>query len=379
MKFDIKKIQKKLLIKYPYFGSIIANAKYISDDNIKTAATDGKNIFFNESYMNTINISQQVFVLAHELSHIAFNHIPNGAGKVEKIWNIACDAVINANLIKDRLSIPNNAINMPDAISYDSFEYYDILMKKFLKNKNSPDGPSNHKKWSDDKTHSSDDVDSKMNEKKIFDDNRRMKDENLKNLQKSLVSESIKDKNDEISSSFGTQNPFTSWQRLLKTTTDHEVDWSYRDSVIEDGVVLPLLVSEQKANTEIILDTSGSIDTELLKYFLRECKNIFKFSRIKVGCFDNWFYGFHDIVTMDDIDNFNFTGGGGTNFDAAVAAFSRNCDNKIIFTDGLGLEPLKSCDAIWIVFRSVDFKPLGGSVIYIPNSKISEVNKVLKK
>lgn len=34
-----------------------------------------------------------------------------------------------------------------------------------------------------------------------------------------------------------------------------------------------------------------------------------------------------------------FIGGGGTNFDVTVNAFSRRCENKIIFTDGYASMP----------------------------------------
>ena len=55
--------------------------------------------------------------------------------------------------------------------------------------------------------------------------------------------------------------------------------------------------------TEIVLDTSGSINEILLKNFLRECKNILQHTKLKVGCFDTEFYGFHEIRTEEDIEN----------------------------------------------------------------------------
>lgn len=98
---------------------------------------------------------------------------------------------------------------------------------------------------------------------------------------------------------------------------------------------------------------------------MRECKSILEFSKIKVGCFDTMFYGFNDIYSDDDIDNLRFWGGGGTNFNAAVNAFSDSADNKIIFTDGYANMPDKEVDAIWIVYGIDKIKPKGGRVIYI--------------
>ena len=64
--------------------------------------------------------------------------------------------------------------------------------------------------------------------------------------------------------------------------------------------------------TEIVLDTSGSINEVFLKNFLRECKNILQHTKLKVGCFDTEFYGFHEIRTEEDIEKMRLEGGGGT-------------------------------------------------------------------
>ena len=45
--------------------------------------------------IDTITKEEQTFVFAHEVCHIAFNHILRSEGKDEDIWNIATDAVIN--------------------------------------------------------------------------------------------------------------------------------------------------------------------------------------------------------------------------------------------------------------------------------------------
>ena len=68
--------------------------------------------------------------MAHEIGHIAFNHIKRSEGKDEKIWNITADAVLNKYLEMDGLSIIDGAINIPDAINYDVQELYEKLLKE---------------------------------------------------------------------------------------------------------------------------------------------------------------------------------------------------------------------------------------------------------
>ena len=50
MSVDIMSIKRKMLIKYPFFGSIVANVEYVNNENIPTAATDGKKIYYNENF-----------------------------------------------------------------------------------------------------------------------------------------------------------------------------------------------------------------------------------------------------------------------------------------------------------------------------------------
>ena len=125
--------------------------------------------------------------------------------------------------------------------------------------------------------------------------------------------------------------------------------------------------------TEIVLDTSGSINEVLLKNFLRECKNILQHTKLKVGCFDTEFYGFHEIRTLDDLENMQFKGGGGTDFNVAVKAFSRRIENKIIFTDGEASMPDMQLDAIWLVFGEERINPKGGKVIKISPEQLDRL------
>ena len=150
------------------------------------------------------------------------------------------------------------------------------------------------------------------------------------------------------------------------------MDWSYKDATIEEGVVCPHLVDIQTPLTEILLDVSGSVDDELLKSFLRECKNIMKTSKLKIGCFDTVFYGFIDIHDENEIDRLSFPGGGGTDFEVAINAFSRRADNKIIFTDGRGSMP-HSNDIIWMIYNNQVDDIKGRKIIHI--SELKSINK----
>lgn len=100
MVFDIESIKRKMLVKYPFFGSVVANVDYKSNINIPTAGTDGKVIHYNSDLLSNLSVEEQTFIFAHEVCYIAFNHILRSERKDPAVWNTATDAVINAFLTR---------------------------------------------------------------------------------------------------------------------------------------------------------------------------------------------------------------------------------------------------------------------------------------
>ena len=426
MSFNIDIMKKRLLIKYPFFGSILANTSFIVTDSLQTAATDGKNIYYNPNFVNSLKEKEQTFLFAHEVCHIAFNHIYRSEGKNQKLWNIATDGVINSLLSqKDGLPIIEGGVNIEDAFKYDAEELYEKLLEEQEKNNSSNSNESSqsddsenlekenthdaghdtHSMWSeaikkkkeqrenpnsenidnkkteqkdDDKIQEEKEKMAKIGEKKIFEENKVMRDKQLDKLRKSLAEQSTKYG---VSTNFvnrhidqiGSSKPLIDWTRLLKEAIKYDEDWSYQSPIVDGGIVIPDRIDLERSETEILLDTSGSIDDTLLRNFLRECKNILKSSKVKVGCFDTNFYGFTDIRTSNDIENLQFFGGGGTDFDVAVNSFSKNATNRIIFTDGWADMPQKKVDAIWIVFGGKKINPRGGRVIHITPEQLDRL------
>ncbi|MDO4815748.1 MAG: VWA-like domain-containing protein [Bacillota bacterium] len=176
-----------------------------------------------------------------------------------------------------------------------------------------------------------------------------------------------------VFSEIGKSTKTFDWRRILRQNGSFDVDWSYRNAVVEDGIVRPTLETIPVAVTEILLDTSGSIDEPLLMRFLQECRSILPYSKVRVGCFDTQFYGFKDINTFSDLENMVFEGRHGTSFSAAVNAFSGRADNRIIFTDGDAPMPSQRMDIIWIVFGGKRIRPNGGRVFYVDDDLLKRL------
>ena len=146
--FDIQDIRKKVLIKYPPFGSFLANLPFIEDYTClykgkPTAATDGNAIHFHPDFINSLNEKQQIAIFAHEISHVVLKHLERRTGKDPELWNIACDASINGNLKKDGLELVEGMIERDDALLFSEEELYEII-KDEEKNNNNKKGQMNY-------------------------------------------------------------------------------------------------------------------------------------------------------------------------------------------------------------------------------------------
>lgn len=437
MKYDIAALKRKMLVKYPFFGSVVASVDYKENEDIATAGTDGQTIYYNPEYLAGLSIEEQTFVFAHEVCHIAFNHILRSDGRDPKLWNIATDAVINQFLKRDGLKLAANGVDIAEAINYDAEQLYEKLLqekrqrqqqkqgnqqqsqdqngsgssKDTQEDRSKQDvGHDTHSMWEpavkrykeqqkksdkkeslldkllgkDKKEKEENELERKqeeleeMGEKAAFKKNLDDKKKQLEELKEAIAkqaSQSGTSTNREVRTvnDIGTAKPLIDWRYVLKEAIKYDVDWSYKNATIEDGVVTANLEEQAMPDTEIVLDTSGSINEVLLKNFLRECKNILQHTKLKVGCFDTEFYGFHEIRTEKDIENMRFEGGGGTDFDVAVGAFSRRVENKIIFTDGEASMPKTPIDAIWIVFGGMQINPKGGKVIHITPEQLDRL------
>lgn len=462
MKYDIEALKRKMLVKYPFFGSVVAGVKYKEERSVGTAGTDGKTIYYNPDFLEKLSTDEQTFIFAHEVCHIAFNHILRSEGKNPQIWNTATDAVINQFLKRDGLKMVEGGVDIADAVNYDAEQLYNKMMQEQQQNQsgsgnNQQDqnqeqqqnqsgsgngqqdqnqeqqqnqrgsgngqqdqnkeqqdvGHDTHSLWKDavkkhkeERAKTSEKKESlldrllnrkkeeqpkekteiekkqeeleEMGEKDAFKKNRDEKKQQLEELKQAIAKQASTpgtstNRDIRTVSDIGTAKPLIDWRYILREAITYDVDWSYKNATLEDGVLTANLEEIPTPETEIVLDTSGSINEILLKNFLRECKNILQQSRVKVGCFDTEFYGFHDIRTEEDIESMKFEGGGGTDFDVAVNAFSRRVENKIIFTDGEASMPDMPIDAIWIVFGNEKINPKGGRVINITGEQLDRL------
>ncbi len=406
---DLKKIVKEIILKYPYFRSDIEDVEIILDNSEETAATDGINIFYNSDFLESLNFEEQIGVVAHEILHIIFKHTDRIKDRNHYCWNIACDAVINANLEKDNLKLPQGAVNIPNARTYNVETLYNILIENST---NLNIEIKNHKRWGNsvekniEKTKKDDSNnnepkksevgienteidDLNINEVKRFEKNRETIAQNLEELKKELLNKFKNELNEAKENKKGLEIDLNGrvqqkidWRRILESNIKKKYDWSYENIEIEHGVLNPTLTAVEGQEVEILIDTSGSVSDDLIRSFLLECKNVLKDSVLYVGCFDTEFYGFQKIKNERDLKTFKIEGRGGTNFNVAINAFSKRVSNRIIFTDGYATMPKSDLSALWIVYyylEPYEINPNNGKVIYVDKNDILKYDNNVRR
>jgi predicted metal-dependent peptidase len=97
-----------LLLRHPFFGNMATRLKIQEGgDWCKTAATDGRTLFYCREFFNKLSAKQVEFVVAHEILHNVFDHIARTEGRNKQIWNAAIDYAVNGQLVRDRIGDHN--------------------------------------------------------------------------------------------------------------------------------------------------------------------------------------------------------------------------------------------------------------------------------
>src|SRR5215472_1788128 len=106
----ILKARTTLLLDHPFFGTLLFRLGARPCSSIETMATDGRSLFYNPEFVDTLNAAELAGVLAHEVLHPALQHHTRRGDRDQPRWNIACDYAINPILIDAGLTLPKDVL-----------------------------------------------------------------------------------------------------------------------------------------------------------------------------------------------------------------------------------------------------------------------------
>ena len=377
-----------LLLKAPFFGNLATRMKLINaDDWCATAATDGRNFYYNTLFVEKLPPKQLEFLVGHEVLHAVYDHMGRRGDREPRIFNIANDYAVNADLIDQKVGERISVVGMlydPKYRGMASEDIYDDLMKN-VKKINLQDLID---QMLDEHLDGDGDGDSDGDE----DENGNKKGGGRPKLteeEKQAIKDELREAVLNAAQQAGAGNLPAGVRRLIKDLTEPVIDWrtlleqQIQSTIKSDfswlktsrrgwhmDAVMPGMLPGNQIDVFIGMDTSGSISERDIKDFLSEIKGIMESYdeyKIHVVTWDTEVYN-HQIFTSDnlsDIESYEPQGGGGTD-PMCVWQFLKENDIEpkklIMFTDYcfFGWEPKEVepyCDTVWIIKGNPEAEP----------------------
>ena len=373
-----------LLLQQPFWGTLATRLilKDATDEKwCKTAGTDGRYFYYNRDFISKLNKAECIFLVAHEVEHCVYDHMSRRGSRKPKMWNAAADFVINYELHE------HNVGKLPDpktsgvAACFDAKykgmfaeEVYDLLEKD--PNANWPEFDV-HLEPGDGK-------------------GEPMTEEERRGL-----SDEIRNAVMQAAKAAGAGNTPLGVKRMLKDLVEPQMDWreilnmKIQSMLKNDftwsrcsrksqasGFYLPGMKEDVKVKAAVAIDCSGSMGDDMLRDLLTETKGImeqFADFDLEVWCFDTKVYNYQKFTpeNLDEIDEYEIKGGGGTDF---VCNWTFMKDNDIqperfiMMTDGY---PCGSwgdenwCDTLFLIHGDTQRRliaPFGMTAWYEPDS-----------
>jgi predicted metal-dependent peptidase len=102
----IIKARAALITAHPFFGALALHLQPVQTSGCPRLATDGRYLFYNVEFLDTITSEQLKGIIAHEVYHCALKHHTRRNGRDPKLWNQATDFVINPMVLEAGLKLP---------------------------------------------------------------------------------------------------------------------------------------------------------------------------------------------------------------------------------------------------------------------------------
>ncbi len=383
------------------FGLLLMYLVFVIDKNIESICSDGECIFVNPSFIDSLTEQELDYVLMHEVLHIVLGHGVLLKEKNDKLFERACDILVNSILLKyfkgqERMISLQGKVsehivpNGKEGRLYTEEEIYKMLNNSFHKRRNFYDF---FKYWK-----------SYIPEPLNYNSNYIPWDDHnlLKNMKKNKyllecwekrISEAFEmveneggNKGAGLHSILGDRiikkidKPKTDWKSILNDFIQEEVnDYSFSppDRRYDNGDLFLPDYNQKDDTVEDILfmiDTSGSMDEVAITAAYSEIKGaIDQFD----GKLKGWL-GFFDADVVEPIpfeneEEFEIIkpkGGGGTSYDVIFEyvkdkMVSKHPSSIIIFTDGYASFPEESdtmgIPVLWLIDNE-DVTPPWGKV-----------------
>ena len=353
----LRRAQLQLMLDHPYLASAVARYPLVlstTGQGVDTMATDGYRIYANPDFCNGLQDKELKGVLAHELLHNLLGHLDRRQNREHERWNVAIDHATNLLLLAMGFKLPDPKCCNPSYRGQAAEEIYGLLPRS-TKTQN----------W-----------DVHLDPDKLPNSLRSPADENPTKLERLRMQEGLRRelirelKNSEegsrnqgwLSGLFEQElqqaaTPRIPWQSVLMRFVSAIRRSDYRSFPFNKrhiwrGIGLPSIGIPGPDHLVVAVDTSASMNNELLSQILAEIDRIRAFSECRmtlIEC-DAAIHRVTEWEAWDDssaaLQQWCFQGRGGTCFRPVFSWIKKqqrsgalNADALIYLTDGYGQFP----------------------------------------
>jgi len=375
-----------LLLKSPFFGTLCSRLPLVNADAwCPTAATDGKNFYYNSRFVKLLTDEELVFLFGHEILHCVYDHMGRTRDNQSdpRLSNIAQDYIVNGDLVDQRIgdlisTVP--VLHDTKFRGWSSEEVYDYLYE----NAEKIDMAGLLEQLLDEHMDGDDDGDgdgdgdgiesdadgnkfSKRRPKMSAEEKQRVRDD----IKKAVIN-GAKAEGSAGNLPAGIQRileglsePKLNWRDLIRQEIESTIksDYSFmRPSrkAQHTGACLPGMIVDNTIDIVVSIDLSGSVGEAQMRDFISEVKGImdmYPTFKLKLWTFDTKVYNDMDFDEMnaDELLEYPFNGGGGTSFECNWEHMKANDivpKKFIMFTDGYPCDSWGDelyCDTLFVV------------------------------
>lgn len=352
------------MLQHPYFGTIASSLDIQQSDDIESFVSNGKSLQYNDEYFESVEMEDIEFALANGAMHSVLGHQSREGKRYEWLWQLATDYTINSMLVNNGLSLPQKA-NFQDR--FDKMyaeEVYEILYQEIPEEELMDRvGQESKKEQIQEDSSRTDTLEDEFFEQVFQKMNRQgTLPEDLKYSIPKYFSHQI----DWREMLYG---HIASYAKSSFSFMPPNMKYLYR------GIYLPSLSSDL-LRIVVAIDSSGSVDNELLTLFLGEVESItgqYPNFEIDIIMADSKVQS-HIVFLPGEPLSYEIKGRGGTDFGVVFDYIDEHIDYPTIllyFTDGYGSFPTiePSYDTLWIMPKEL-VVPFGEVLIISTSKKI---------
>ena len=379
LEHKISQAKAKLLVDYPYFGSLASRLDFKQNNNIQAFVSDGSKFEYNDEYLKELDLDELGFALSNAAMHTALTHDNRQKGRMSWLWQLATDYAINAMLVDNGLDAPFG-INYQDRFEGMYAEEIYAILKEEIKNEEFDDNEdndtgfneSNKRKNSEEKTQNPDASEKNLPKQEVDTEHRAVEEESWK---KHLDEAAEKFKNDlpkGLERFYALGQSKIDWRGELYNAIDRHYYHDYAlvppsKKLLYMGTYLPSL-SSNMLRIVVAIDSSGSVNEELLGGFISEFEAILlSFSTFEVDlliCDDK--VHSHQHFSSGDKLEYCLKGSGGTDFRPVFTYIDKHLYDAsllLYFTDLEGKFPQNEpgIDTVWVTTSRNDV-PFGKKI-----------------